>query len=351
MSLHIQGIAIAGLVLLAAAGPGGAPRAGAETRVTGESLVLASTEPGRLFHRRVLPGSVVVRSTYVPDAPGAVVYAEGKDYVVDYEAGTVRRTQGSSIPDFSRNILYGKRDFNHTEFPGYGNLPFFVYADYRSAEAKTWPQQARQDHLLTRTRRRLAEPERPLVVCAFGDSITAGGEASAPERIYWERWLAALRQRHPKARITGINSATGGDTTVHGLARLDEKVLAHQPDLVLVAFGMNDQNVGSVPLDQFEANLNRLVDRIRANTPAEIVFLSSCLPNPAWHFTSGRMEEYGRVTARVAAARGCAFADVLVNWKAVLERKKPEDLLANNINHPNDYGHWLYFQVLDRLGL
>jgi len=30
----------------------------------------------------------------------------------------------------------------------------------------------------------------------------------------------------------------------------------------------------------------------------------------------------------------------------VLERKDPESMLANNINHPNDFGHWLYFEVL-----
>ncbi|HOJ11894.1 MAG TPA: hypothetical protein PK733_15070 [Clostridiales bacterium] len=29
--------------------------------------------------------------------------------------------------------------------------------------------------------------------------------------------------------------------------------------------------------------------------------------------------------------------------------KSHESLLLNNINHPNDYGHWLYFKALERL--
>ena len=29
---------------------------------------------------------------------------------------------------------------------------------------------------------------------------------------------------------------------------------------------------------------------------------------------------------------------------SIAARKKPEDLLGNNINHPNDYGHWVYFR-------
>jgi hypothetical protein len=114
---------------------------------------------------------------------------------------------------------------------------------------------------------------------------------------------------------------------------------------------MNDQNVGSVPLDRFHANLGEIVDRIRKDTPAEVVLLSSCLPNPNWHYTSGRMPEYGRMTGQVAAEKRSAFADVLSNWQAVVDRKKPEDLLSNNVNHPNDFGHWIYFQVLERLGL
>jgi hypothetical protein len=32
-------------------------------------------------------------------------------------------------------------------------------------------------------------------------------------------------------------------------------------------------------------------------------------------------------------------------------RKKAEDLLGNNINHPNGFGHWIYYRVLSAIGL
>jgi acyl-CoA thioesterase-1 len=35
----------------------------------------------------------------------------------------------------------------------------------------------------------------------------------------------------------------------------------------------------------------------------------------------------------------------------IAARKKPEDLLGNDINHPNDFGHWLYVQALEAIGL
>lgn len=336
-------------VLACAAVPSPADSASGEVQ-QGESLVLAGTEPGQLVHHRLVRGSVVVRSTYPTGQPNTVVYTEGKDYTVDYGTGQIRRLDGSRIPDYSKNSLYGKKDFNHNNFPGFGNYRDFVFVDYRATDPVKWPVQARQDSLLPHTKARLKRGE-PLKVVAFGDSITAGGDATAPERIYWQHWLAGLRARYPKSEITGVNGATGGDTTVQGLQRLEAKVLTQKPDLVLVAFGMNDQNVGFVPLDKYEQNLREIVTRIRKGTGAEVILLSSILPNPNWHWTSGKMPEYGRVTGKVAAEEHCAFADVLTNWTAVVERKKPEDLLSNNVNHPNDYGHWIYFKVLERLGL
>jgi hypothetical protein len=53
----------------------------------------------------------------------------------------------------------------------------------------------------------------------------------------------------------------------------------------------------------------------------------------------------------VARQTACAYADVFNNWEALAVREKPADLLGNNINHPNDFGHWIYFRVLQQLGL
>jgi hypothetical protein len=53
----------------------------------------------------------------------------------------------------------------------------------------------------------------------------------------------------------------------------------------------------------------------------------------------------------VALEEHCAYADVYHFWMSLAARKKPEDLLANNINHPNDFGHWIYFEALLATGL
>ena len=320
---------------------------------TGESVVLVGEAPANLAFAPSLSKPVVVRSTYRDGLPQTIHYEPGRDYLLE-ASGQIRRTPGSRIPDFGTNILYGKEDFQHDQFPGFGNGRFFVYVDY--AHREKWERPPAKTELgaarLPQTRKKLRAGEKVRIV-AFGDSITAGGDASEPGLIFWERWASALRSKYPRASIETTNGATGGDTTVQGLQRLQEKVLQQKPDLVLIGFGMNDHNREGfgVPLDAFAGNLRTMIDRIRAATGAEIVLFSAFPPNPKWHYGSHNMEAYADATERVAREEHCAFADVYHLWMTVAARKKPEDLLANNINHPNDFGHWIYFQALAAIGL
>jgi lysophospholipase L1-like esterase len=319
------------------------------TRQTGESVVFLGEEPARLAYPPSRDEPLRLRSTYLP-GPAAVTYEEGRDYAVDYAAGTLTRLAGSRLPDFRTNVLHGQDQFDHTKFPGYGNKPFFAFVDYRLAESVRWPAPPPQAERLRATQRKLAAGE-PVTIVAFGDSITNGGEASVPELIFWQRWIADLRVKYPRTKITAINGATGGDTTTRGLQRLQAKVLEAKPDLVLIGFGMNDHNRRGVPLPEFERQLREMIARIRTDTTAEIVLFSTFPPNPRWLHGTNRMAEYAAVTARVAADTNCAYADVFNNWQAMAARKRPEDLLANNINHPNDFGHWIYYRVFAAMEL
>ncbi len=306
-------------------------------------------EPSPLAFRPAPGMTLRLRSTYRP-APGTVLYEEGRDFRVDYQQGTVARLPGSRLPDFRTNVLFGRTDFDHTRFPGYGNLPFFAYADYDSHEGTRWSPAPVSGDPLTKARARLAAGG-PFTVVAFGDSIANGGEASSPDLVFWRRWIADLQVKYPSAQITGVNGATGGDTTVRGLERLPAKVLGARPDLVLVAFGMNDHNRRGVPPADFERKLTEIVTRVQAGSGAAVVLVSAFPPNPRWVHSSRRMGEYAAITARVAAATRCAYADVHGLWQAVTARKRPEDLLANNINHPNDFGHWIYYRALGGIDL
>lgn len=313
----------------------------------GESLVFVGEERASLANLPVAGKPLAMRSTYLPGV-NTVNYIEGRDYAVDYSQGAIRRLPGSRIPDFQSNLLHGQKEFDHTQFPGFGNGGFFAFVDYSFIPQAPWPVELPQIQFLKATQAKLKDGKAVKIV-AFGDSITAGGDATTPGLIFWMRWVESLQRKYPRAQITAVNGATGGDSTVQGLQRLQEKVLAEKPNLVLVGFGMNDHNVNGVPISQFEENLKQIVMRIRNEAGAEVILFSAFPPNPHWKFGSHRMEEYEAATCRVARDLSCAFADVYHNWQALAARKKPEDLLGNNINHPNDFGHWIYFRVLERL--
>jgi acyl-CoA thioesterase I len=317
----------------------------------GESLVLAGEDPSTLAFTPLHSHPFMLRSTYKEGLPHTIHYEPGRDYVLE-ASGQLKRTRGSRIPDFSTNMLYGKNDFRHDQFPGFGNAAFFVYADYYHRDPWEAPPSTRANTSgLSRTQEKLRAGKSVRIV-AFGDSITAGGDASEPGLIFWERWADSLRKKYPHAMIQSLNGATGGDTTAQGLQRLESKVLQQKPDLVLVGFGMNDHNREGygVPLKRFTENLEILIDRIRAGG-AEVILFSAFPPNPQWHYGSHNMEAYAAATEQVARDKQCAFADVYNSWMGIAARKKPEDLLANNINHPNDFGHAIYFRALQALGL
>jgi len=339
---------LAGSSILLAAGCATGPKAALQQQL-GESVVFIGEEPAALAHLPIRGQRFSVRNTFLP-GQSAVEYDQGRDFIADYSDGALRRTPDSRLPDFRKNILFGQREFDHTKFPGFGNSGYFAFVDYTYARSAPWPVQARQTQFLKSTQAKL-KAGKDVKIVAFGDSITAGGEASKPELIFWRRWADDVQHKYPGAHITPVNGATGGDSTVQGLQRLQAKALDEKPDLVAIGFGMNDHNVGGVRIPQFEQNLKQMIARIRSETGAEIVLFSAFPPNPKWKFGSHHMADYAAATGRVAGETACAYADVFNNWCSLAARKKPEDLLGNNINHPNDFGHWIYFRVFQQLGL
>jgi acyl-CoA thioesterase-1 len=359
--------------------------AAVQPRQIGESVVLAGLEPAKLAFMPSPGQAVQVRSTYRPGLKTTIRYRLGRDYTFTPD-GRLRRTLKSRIPDYSKNDVYGLKLFDHFEHPNYGNSKFFAYVDYSYVTpwaAKPPPQDLGAE-ALAGVHAKLSAGKKVKLV-AFGDSVTAGAESTASDLTYWARWAQQLRSKYPDATIESVNSGVGGDLSDDGLARLDAGVIAHKPDLVLIAFGLNDFNQGPKDIklgkwenrrakwarmwaelrelpppvqenhlersEYFARNLRAMVDRIKKETGADVILVSALQPNPNWKYSNGDMAAVAAATERVAREKGCAYVDVFHAWEEFSSRKKPEDLLANNANHPNDFGHWIYLQALSALNL
>jgi len=321
--------------------------------IQGESLVLASTMPGKLCFDSISRKSVIVRSTYLPDDSTSKVYSEGVDYIVDYRYGEIKRTTNSSIPDYSENPLYGKKDFDHKLYSNYSNHPYFIWIDYTTKNGHRLAIPNDQSKYLVNFRKKL-EMGMPVTIVSYGNSITGGGEASSTELRFQYRWVNYLKRIFPKANLKIEDVSIPGYTSKQGVEWWDDYIGKTSPDLVIVGWGTNDHNILAAggkgnPLDQFRKNLIILVGMIKERKKAEVILYSSCPPNDDWHFGSHSMELYAVATKQAALESDCAYVDVYDTWKMVLERKDQSSLFGNNINHPNDFGHWLYEQSFEAM--
>jgi acyl-CoA thioesterase-1 len=322
-----------------------------------ESFVFVNEEKQRLQFRPAVKGSVRLRSHTDSSHSDVVTFVEGVDYEIDYENGLIARASGSRIPNWSKHVLYGISEFDHTLYDDYSNRSFTVYADYeyvciKDGDAAQGRKGDGIDVLLSVKQKLGLGKEITYVV--YGDSISEGGEASEDRFAYYSRFAACMADRYPRGSFRIVNKAIGGETSEGGASRVSRDVISQSPDLVTIGYGMNDQNKfeygNSVPLVNYEANIRFIIQKIRHSGDTAVILVTPCQPNPLWQHTSGQIGEYAEVLRRLAEEYHIGVADAYNVWQHALNAgKSPEGLLLNNINHPNDYGHWLYYKAIEPL--
>lgn len=204
--------------------------------------------------------------------------------------------------------------------------------------------------------------EGAITIVAFGDSVTHG--ALYNEYNYETVYHALLAKKLHKVRdyvpINVINAAVAGETAGLALERMDKQVLIHQPDLLIVCFGLNDVN-GS--LEDYLNPLREILVKGK-NSGADVIFMTPNMLNTSVdpQSTPPQYLEYAAVTAKMqqdgkmdrymeAAKALCAELDIPVcdcyaKWKKLSETEDITKLLANRINHPIPEMHELFAQSL-----
>ena len=187
-------------------------------------------------------------------------------------------------------------------------------------------------------------------IVALGDSITEGYNASGfektkgpPYQPSYPQLVADTLQERFGSPVSLLNLGKAGTRANWGLGMVS-KVAEARPDLIILAFGMNH----SEPAPAFESAMRQLRDAVQAATPqADIVLVACMTANPRVHPT----ERYGgyRDALRNLELPNVALADVTTPWMELLKQKPFSDLSGNNVNHPNDFGHRLYAQVICEL--
>jgi lysophospholipase L1-like esterase len=199
---------------------------------------------------------------------------------------------------------------------------------------------------------RLLQSGQSLTIGMSGDSISTGLDASALSAAppfqpgYPDLVVAQLRVLFD-SNIRLKNRAVAGWSVANGVADLDA-LLAEKPNLILIAYGMND--VGRRDPQWFADQTRTMLQRIQAaDAEIEVVLISTMLGNKEWIHTPRDMFDQYRDELKSLIGPGVALADVTAVWELLLKRKHDLDLTGNGLNHPNDFAHRLYAQTLLQL--
>ena len=292
-------------------------------------------------------------------------YKEGVDYVV--ENGKIKLTDRTRIPMWKYDDYYCRNvigfDLPSISAPGrhlkYGAGATFqktqVCVTYTHKDAWKGPVPAYAGSKLSKTMQ-LLNQKKPLSIVYNGDSITVGCESSkwnniAPFAPIWTEMVTEELKAVYGGSIKETNTAVGGMDSKWGLENVQENINKHNPNLVVLGFGMNDGTQGVKP-EQFQSNIEKTIQAVRAKHPdCEFILVSTTLPNPD---VSGPWMQYQPdyqdvLEAIASRTSGVAVAKMTDMHKHLLSLKRYWDMTGNNINHPNDFLARVYAQVISQV--
>ena len=194
------------------------------------------------------------------------------------------------------------------------------------------------------------------LVVFLGDSITE-------QNLYTLYFELYVRSRWRAQRLRFVNVGWGGHRAADGLGRLARDVLARQPAVVLVAFGMNDGQYRAPDrsvVHQYRQEMREIVSRLR-QVGAQVVVLSPTPvdTDPAPHLGVARynttLEELAAVAGEVARVGGAHFVDLfhpLLRIQRLAKSVNPQFTFIPDGVHPDPVGHLVMaYHLLRGLGL
>jgi len=317
-------------------------------KISGESCIFIGNAPAQLLFEPSGP----VR---IDNPVTGKTFRENVDFTIDRATGIISRTPGSAIPVMDPAELYPSENVSYYPAPDANAVPggpdgknvrfdaklFFAEQQFEvsyETGSADWPDGFfRKSPFLN-----YAGPFRRMV--SLGDSITEGYNASG--------YIGRYPFRKPYAgRVADalnaelFNLGKNGASCTLLKERIDQTTEL-KPDLITVAFGMND--LKTFTPEQYLDIISSGIKQLRKNLPeAVIAAVSPMSGNPEWSYTPTDVTRgFADILKKWTAQEKIVYADVYSVWQFVIERKGFFALTGNGVNHPNDFGHWLYAKTI-----
>lgn len=188
-------------------------------------------------------------------------------------------------------------------------------------------------------------------IAALGDSITWGMSASS-HNDRWINLVVSMIEYYQKEKVELINQGICGNILTtnspayeisakpSGMERVYADIISNKPDMVFLAYGLNDSRGGTSP-DVFRKEYQKLIEMILKEIDATIVVLNTYYMHEefyksceGWNKSSYSItEEFNLIIKQLAEKNDLIYADIYsaqagVNW-----------IVSDDHCHPNDLGH------------
>lgn len=208
----------------------------------------------------------------------------------------------------------------------------------------------------------------------FGDSVTEGcfelsfhnvegvtdiirDKKSVYHNILKER----IEREHPELNIEYVNAGISGNSTVDALKRIEQDVIAQNPDVAVVCFGLND--VAGMSLDEYVSNMEQIFRTLKDHG-IQVIYMTPNMYNTYVHGdvlpnhadmaavlarvqNENRPDLYYAEAMKKAEEYGCVVVDAYGAWKKLSEYGVDvTELLSNRLNHPTRAMHRLFADLL-----
>ena len=323
---------------------------GGTRSMKGETMALKGTIP-----KLLLRSPVSVSRVYMTGEGGeTVTLEEGRDYELDMEHGSIRRTEDSRIPDYDdHKVEYTEDHVFRQDGDGKvnpeGNDEYQIKVDYEYnvTEEEESPLSEGECLLSSGLQKKLKNGE-AIDITLCGDSIGAGlytdGEGT------FINYLRDGLAEYYGASVSVNNASVPGMTAAVLKDQLGSIISAH-PDVAVIELGMNDHLGADAAeeekVSQYISDIETIVKTLKEND-IDVVLTGFFQQNVCWERENiPATKKYNEILRETAAENEVAFADVYELFQAVSSRKHIcSDVLSDDINHPNEWGHRLYFSSL-----
>ncbi len=312
-------------------------------------------------------------------------YTEGVDYVVD--GNSIVLLSGSSIPFMTESQYFPAQPPTPSiSLPHDGGGYWYitegndislrqVVVTYTHKGTRDWTMPRVETDKFPKTMQKLENGE-SIKIVFYGDSITVGANSSeflgiSPRAESYANMVKSyIAARYPQADVQFANTAVGGtdsnwgNNESVGVDAIDNinagegdhfqlRVLNENPDLLFIAYGMNDPDY--LPDPHFKDNIASMIEKVRAQNPdVEIMLVSGMIANPETDFYNKDYLAYQEALSDLCETyENVGLATTLNTVLSVYDLdenggngKRFQDCTANNANHPNDFLMRVYAQTI-----